>query len=734
MICQQILFRTVDPPWRFTDLPDAETGKRKSTELKARIHEFGRPSLLTDQRPGLAEFRHRHSSNVFLRFRVFPTRALPGSGGVLSPNSTKSGLGKLAELAYRLPWWGGLLCALAAYALLHPIAMLQMPAPTGMVDTGATAVAQLFILLADIGQYLLPIAFLASAVISGFGRWKRGDLRNSVAQDTSGSILRGLPWPDFELFVCEALRNRGFEKSTVVRGSPGDTQGLALTRNDRLYLVDCTDWRSWRAGAAAVRMLRERVVMTGAHGGLAVTSGQFTAEAKHFAADKNIELVDGRHLKDLVSSQAPGTDDGGRSSPGAETQSAIARWRDRIFLHRRSTPPQAQATEARTRPDTGSPTGTSVHTIRSATASAPLLAGDSEEATGERLAALIREDDDVGATVTLAAPPIEMRNTPAPGRPRWRPRIRGRRVADILGMLLSAGVLWSTYEWFLLLPNAPADASWSLLGTGVDSDLLARRLGGVERSSFGGRMPDGERPLGQFRFGPPGRISDLPSRARGQGNYGSLGELEAAFDSMYVPPPECYAWESNEQMVKCGNHRIRTRKAFIASGGEETPMLLGAWEDPGENWRPYDQWAQHQGGERDQAWQPYAPEASGPSWRRGGEQDVSRVGDREHELEPYQDWRQELARGWGREMVEQPQPPQRQDWRQDWIRRPAQQPDGDWRGNWRQQPAQPPGLDPEPDWRRDWSQIPQGSAEDDWRRSWESAPEPPAGQHWVDDL
>ena len=199
-------------------------------------------------------------------------------------------------------------------------------------------------------------------------------------------------------------------------------------------------------------------------------------------------------------------------------------------------------------------------------------------------------------------------------------------------MLLAIGLLWNTYEWFVQLPEAPTDWPWSLLGRGSDSGLLARRLEGIELSESGARLQEDDRPLGQFQFGPPGRIADLKPLVPGPGSYGSLRELEAAFEAKYVPPPECYTWESNNQMVRCGNHRIRARRAFIASGGEETPMLLGTWEEPGENWRPYEQWVQQQGRGTDQEWQPY-PSAEPRTAASRRDVNSSQPGAREYALE-----------------------------------------------------------------------------------------------------
>jgi restriction system protein len=670
----------------------------------------------------------------------------------LKPSPRQAAIDKLTLQATRLPWWGALLSALAAYALLHPIAMLQMPAPSGMVDLVATSLAQLFVFIARVAQYLVPLFFLGLAAVSGFSRWKRRDLRDSVARDTTGSMLRGLTWPEFELLVAEAFRRWGFEASVPHSGRGGTGFDLELTRDGQRYLVDCNDWRSWRAGAGAVRKLHERVIATGARGGFAVTSGRFTSEAKHVAADRNVELIDGRHLKELVRSSPPAAQDE-RPPPIDRLLSLFGRWRARLAPDGKRAGARSDAREpvVQAAPDAQPAPGSA--TTRSETVSP---GDDAIFAAGQELAALIREERSPENGLRLTAPRVQEREPQSRLARRTKRRIPARKVADAIGMLLAAGLLWAIYQWFVMLPAAPAGTPWSLLGTGVDADQLARRLKDFKPQTPGAEVAQGKRPLGQFQFGPPGRIADLQSQIPGQRPYGSLRELEAAFEARYVPPPECYAWESNSQMVKCGNHRIRTRREFIASGGEETAMLLGAWEDPSENWRPYDQWAQ-QHGEEWEEWEPIESGQQDQDWPEDEEARLQQQWRQDQALAPDQDWRTEDARrsGWVREQDEHTYSPRPQgqygqgreelgDWRQDYVE------DRRWERQWgdtrTQEPAPetglqlPPqtGLQPEApsDWRREfsrgWEQVEQAppAPSQDWRQEWIRRPGPDAETNW----
>ena len=107
-------------------------------------------------------------------------------------------------------------------------------------------------------------------------------MRQSIDLETPERTARA--FEGVKLVVADAFRTRGFEvqASRADAGSLDPT--LELVENGRRFLVDCTDWRSSKAGAAGIRGLHERMTEVAAAGGFAVTSGQFTPEAKHFAS------------------------------------------------------------------------------------------------------------------------------------------------------------------------------------------------------------------------------------------------------------------------------------------------------------------------------------------------------------------------------------------------------------------------------------------------------------------
>lgn len=682
----------------------------------------------------------------------------------------QNALDEATSLASRLPWWASLFSAVAIYVVLYPVATLQLAAPSGMVDVVATSLGQLLVFLAQVAQYLLPLTFLIASAVSGFGSWKRSDLRDSVSRDPTGSILRGLPWTDFALLVTEVFRRQGYELTDAGPSAALPGSAFELRRQNRRYLVDCADWRSWKAGAGAVRKLAERIEDAGADGGFSVSSGQFTPEARHFVADRDIELIDGRRLKELVRA-APEQTRRAPSVTASALADLVAGWRARFSGGRRAAARDNREVEPSLSAD---PSGIRVDADAPAAAN-PTVAADRDAAAAasagaelSALTALIRSERPVDDELQIAAPVVEERTadvTTTRSGKRGRRILTPRRLVDATGMLLAFGALWLVYEWFVDLPDAPANTPWALMGAGGDSAVLARRLEGLQLPGAGAGAVD--RPLGQFQFGPAGTIAEMEAAAASRNGYQNLRELESAFDEKYVPPPECYAWESNDQMVRCGNHRIRARRDFVASGGEVSPAMLGSWEEPRpvitelrpQDWRHYEEQDWENGVDEQWGTEDGADRAEYARARGGWDPEptvyeLEELGDthkREYLLEPDQDWQagsdQGSRGGWERSANETPT---RTAW--DLADEQPRGADSGWEspGQWRRVPREEKPLEPQQDWRQEWlrgadrtsgrdsGRAPADTGEgdagrprsEDWRREWIEQPRQDAEQDW----
>ena len=210
----------------------------------------------------------------------------------------KSGLEDLVAVVARLPWWVGLLLAVVAYGVLHPIASGPAEKPVGLEGLSGFAGKELFRFFALVGQYLLPGVFLVGAAASAFAQSRRRKLVSEVG-GAGARAIDSLDWREFEELVGEAFRQQGFQVRETASGADGGVD-LELRKGDELHLVQCKQWRAFRVGVSVVRELYGVMAARGASGGFVVTSGVYTKDATSFAAGRNIVLIDGDQLRDML--------------------------------------------------------------------------------------------------------------------------------------------------------------------------------------------------------------------------------------------------------------------------------------------------------------------------------------------------------------------------------------------------------------------------------------------------
>jgi restriction system protein len=155
---------------------------------------------------------------------------------------------------------------------------------------------------ATLGQYLLPFVFSLGAVLSFLGRKKREHLLSETKQRGKQNALLNMSWREFEMLVGGVFRQRGF--TVVEMGGNGADGGidLVLKKNGETHLVQCKQWKAYKVGVEVVRELYGVMAAKGAVNGYVVTSGVYTNEATAFASGRNIELVDGGKLTQMIQS------------------------------------------------------------------------------------------------------------------------------------------------------------------------------------------------------------------------------------------------------------------------------------------------------------------------------------------------------------------------------------------------------------------------------------------------
>lgn len=207
----------------------------------------------------------------------------------------------MVGITTRLPWWLGIALALVSYVALSLVA--SKPAAVNGAIPGQVSGLVLETMIrtaAQIGQYLLPLIFLIGAVMSLIRVKKNQRLMIAATGHDAARAISGMSWREFELLMAESFRRQGFRVED--RGGQGPDGGidLVLVKGRERHLVQCKQWRATKVGVAVVRELYGVMSAEGAAGGVVVTSGAFTQDASKFARGRNIQLMDGTQLLQLL--------------------------------------------------------------------------------------------------------------------------------------------------------------------------------------------------------------------------------------------------------------------------------------------------------------------------------------------------------------------------------------------------------------------------------------------------
>ena len=210
-----------------------------------------------------------------------------------------SPLEDVLDVLAMLPWWVCVLLAALGYFVLHRYAVPLRPAD---LQGQAAAVIQKSVIqsLASIGQYIVPFICLVAAAMSAWRRKQRQSLMTDVAQARNVDALEGVSWREFELLVGEAYRLQGHRVTEMGGSGPDGGVDLVLAKGGEKFFVQCKQWKAYKVGVTTVRELYGVMAAKGATGGFVVTSGRFTDDAKEFAQGRNIQLVDGPRLFDMI--------------------------------------------------------------------------------------------------------------------------------------------------------------------------------------------------------------------------------------------------------------------------------------------------------------------------------------------------------------------------------------------------------------------------------------------------
>lgn len=177
----------------------------------------------------------------------------------------------LFAVLLRSPWWYSLLIGAAivgvAFALLHPRHVIYGMAPA--------------------------IPFFGLAVIACYRQ-----MGQSSAQKAAATVewIRTARAREFMRALTEAYSEAGYQ----TRPYKGNAADLQLERDGRVTLVSCKRAKAATTGTDPLRALATAGEQKEASALVLVTLGELTSEARAFADENHIEILDGGHLTALI--------------------------------------------------------------------------------------------------------------------------------------------------------------------------------------------------------------------------------------------------------------------------------------------------------------------------------------------------------------------------------------------------------------------------------------------------
>lgn len=257
----------------------------------------------------------------------------------MSRMGKRSGIEDVMEYTARLPWWVGVLLAIAAYFVMRWLAIPESPVAGSTRQPAAVVGTSVARGLASAGQYLLPFLFLVGAGISAYRgithkgddvvskgevegpryvvtpatpgetpnperdlypEWRKAaqadlESKNVDTSKWSLELLNALEWKRFENLCAAYFEELGFRAKTVRAGPDGGVDIHLYAEGDSHpgMIVQCKAWRTKMVGVSLIRELFGVMTADKVTEGIFATTGGFSDDANGFARGKNIHLING---------------------------------------------------------------------------------------------------------------------------------------------------------------------------------------------------------------------------------------------------------------------------------------------------------------------------------------------------------------------------------------------------------------------------------------------------------
>ena len=174
----------------------------------------------------------------------------------------------LFAILLRSPWWISFMIAAAIFVALR-------------------------LVLPELYAFCGTLPFVA---IGSYAGWQQ--IRAPGAARIAGTLgaIRAMSWDDFSGAIEEAFRSDGYRVNRLSRAAAD----FELTKAGRVALVGCKRWKVVRTGIEPLRELDAARRAGDAHECIYVAAGEFTDNARAFAAKNDIRLLHDAELAKLL--------------------------------------------------------------------------------------------------------------------------------------------------------------------------------------------------------------------------------------------------------------------------------------------------------------------------------------------------------------------------------------------------------------------------------------------------
>ena len=150
-------------------------------------------------------------------------------------------------------------------------------------------------------RFILPWEFAVFAAapfiaISAWVAWKQVQAPSAARIAKTLERLRAQSWDEFSRHMEEAYRRDGYTVSRLADARAD----FELVQGPRSTLVACKRWKAMRTGIEPLRELEAARQSREAHFCIYVATGEITEQARAFAAEKRINLLQSIELATLL--------------------------------------------------------------------------------------------------------------------------------------------------------------------------------------------------------------------------------------------------------------------------------------------------------------------------------------------------------------------------------------------------------------------------------------------------